>query len=228
MFRTISLNELKRHGKKQFSQTKESRKDNFTLGLPEWQQEIKSTSQIFFDQKRLTNNRYILNKKYLNKHYSQFDFIHSIQKNPFLTSNRRDYHLMKVKSESDLRAEYDEAKKRKRLIQESHIKFGERNPDKKTMYGYNYAEPVSQILRFKYDKIKFKYDIYNKNPITGELIWKNPKKMNPFDYFNANKNKRYVIHRNNSYINTDYKKVYSPITHRYFIGSLRKLPEINN
>ena len=51
--------------------------------------------------------------------------------------------------------------------------------------------------------------------------------MYPFDYFNPHKNKRYVIKRNNSYINNDYTKVYSPITHRYFIGSLRELPKIN-
>ena len=228
MFRTISINAPIKQGKKQFSQSKEIQKTNFSIGRPEWQQKMKSTSQIFYEPKTLINNRYILNKKYLNKHYSQFDFIHSMQKYPFLTSNRRDYHLLKYKSESDLKAEYEEAKKRKRLIQESHLEFGKRDPEKKTMYSYNYAEPVSQILRFNYDKIKFKYDIYNKNPITGELIWKNPKKMNPFDYFNINKNKRYVIHRNNSYINTDYRKVYSPITHRYFIGSVRRLPEIKN
>ena len=228
MFRTISINAPIKQGKKQFSQSKEIQKTNFSIGRPEWQQKMKSTSQIFYEPKTLINNRYILNKKYLNKHYSQFDFIHSMQKYPFLTSNRRDYHLLKYKSESDLKAEYEEAKKRKRLIQESHLEFGKRDPEKKTMYSYNYAEPVSQILRFNYDKIKFKYDIYNKNPITGELIWKNPKKMNPFDYFNINKNKRYVILRNNSYINTDYRKVYSPITHRYFIGSLRRLPEIKN
>ena len=228
MFRTISINAPIKQGKKQFSQSKEIQKTNFSIGRPEWQQKMKSTSQIFYEPKTLINNRYILNKKYLNKHYSQFDFIHSMQKYPFLTSNRRDYHLLKYKSESDLKAEYEEAKKRKRLIQESHLEFGKRDPEKKTMYNYNYAEPVSQILRFNYDKIKFKYDIYNKNPITGELIWKNPKKMNPFDYFNINKNKRYVILRNNSYINTDYRKVYSPITHRYFIGSLRRLPEIKN
>ena len=55
----------------------------------------------------------------------------------------------------DLKAEYDEAKKRKRLIQQSHIEFGNRNPEKKTMYGYNYAEPMTQILRLC--KIPLKY-----------------------------------------------------------------------
>jgi hypothetical protein len=32
------------------------------------------------------------------------------------------------------------------------------------MYGYNYAEPMTQILRFTYDTIKFKYDMYNEKP----------------------------------------------------------------
>ena len=52
--------------------------------------------------------------------------------------------------------------------------------------------------------------------------------MNPFDYFNMHKNKKYVLRRNNSYINNDYTKVYSPITNRYFVGTLRELPKINN
>ena len=228
MFRTISLNDIKKHGKKQFPQTLETNKVNFSIGRPEWQQEIKSSSQIFYDKKRLTNNRYIINKKYLNKFYSQVDLFHSKQEFPFLTSNARDYHEIELKSDMDAKAEHDEAMKRKKFIHESHIKLGDWIPEKKSMYNYNYLAPMSQKLRFDYDKIKFKYNIYNTNPITGELVWKNPKGMYPFDYFNIHKNKRYIIKRNNSNINNDYTKVYSPITHRYFIGSLRKLPKIKN
>ena len=226
MFRTISSNDIRKQGKKQYNQSFNAQKVNYSIGRPEWQQDIKSTSQIFFDKKDLRNNRYILNKKYLNKFYSQVDLYHSKQKYPFLTSSARDYHELKINTEA--KAEHEEAKKRKKFIQESHIILGDWEPEKKSMYNYNYVAPLSQKLRFNYDKIKFRYDIYNKNPITGELVWKNPKGMYPFDYFNVNKNKRYIIKRNNSSINTDYSKVYSPITHRYFIGSLRQLPKIKN
>ena len=51
MFRTISLNYIKKHGKKQFPQTLENNKVNFSIGRPEWQQEIKSSSQIFTTKK---------------------------------------------------------------------------------------------------------------------------------------------------------------------------------
>ena len=224
----MSSNDLRRKGKKQFAQSLETQKVNWSLGRPEWQQEIKSTSRIFFDKKSLKDNRYILNNKYLNKFYSQVDLFHSKQKFPFLTSNARDYHKMELKSASDAKAEFEEAKTRKKFIQESHIKLGDSVPDKKTMYGYNYMAPEKQKLRFNYDKVKFRYNIYYSNPITGELIWKNPYKMNPFDYFNMHKNKKYVLRRNNSYINNDYTKVYSPITNRYFVGTLRELPKINN
>ena len=223
----MSSNDLRRKGKKQFAQSLETQKVNWSLGRPEWQQEIKSTSRIFFDKKSLKDNRYILNNKYLNKFYSQVDLFHSKQKFPFLTSNARDYHKIELKKASDAKAEFEEAKRRKKFIQESHIKLGDSETDKKTMYGYNYMAPEKQKLRFNYDKIKFKYNIYYTNPITGELIWKNPNKMNPFDYYNMHKNKKYIIRRNNSEINHDYTKVYSPITHRYFIGTLRELPKIN-
>ena len=223
----MSQRDIKRKGKKQFAQSLETQKVNWSLGRPEWQQEIKSTSQIFYDKKSLKDNRCILNNKYLNKFYSQVDLFHSKQKFPFLTSNARDYHKIELKKASDAKAEFEEAKRRKKFIQESHIKLGDSETDKKTMYGYNYMAPEKQKLRFNYDKIKFKYNIYYTNPITGELIWKNPNKMNPFDYYNMHKNKKYIIRRNNSEINHDYTKVYSPITHRYFIGTLRELPKIN-
>ena len=117
MFRTLSTNSIEKHGKKQFAQSLETQKVNFSIGRPEWQQEIKSTSQIFFDKKRLTDNRYKLDKKYLNKFYSQVDLFHSKQKFPFLTSNVRDYHKMELKSASDAKAEFEEAKRRKKFIQ---------------------------------------------------------------------------------------------------------------
>ena len=49
----MSSNDLRRKGKKQFAQSLETQKVNWSLGRPEWQQEIKSTSRIFFDKKSL-------------------------------------------------------------------------------------------------------------------------------------------------------------------------------
>ena len=93
----MSQRDIKRKGKKQFAQSLETQKVNWSLGRPEWQQEIKSTSQIFYDKKSLKDNRCILNNKYLNKFYSQVDLFHSKQKFPFLTSNARDYHKIELK-----------------------------------------------------------------------------------------------------------------------------------
>ena len=113
MFRTISENGPMKHGKKQFVQSLDAQKVNFKIGRPEWQQEIKTTSQIFYDKKRLTDNRCILKSKYLNRYYSQVDLYHSKQKYPFLTSNARDYHILELKSDTDVKAENEEAKRRK-------------------------------------------------------------------------------------------------------------------
>ena len=51
--------------------------------------------------------------------------------------------------------------------------------------------------------------------------------MNPFVYFNLSKDKHYIANKNVSHLNTDYRKVWDPITNRYFVGTTRR-SEIEN
>ena len=226
MFKTISINPPIRQGKKKINRIIDSQKVNFSFGRPEWQQKIQSTSRIFHDVKRLNDNTMILDKNYLKRNYSQVDIQNYPSDKPFMTSNMRDFKTLNLKSESEIKSEFEFVKKRMKFIRSSHIKLGEYRPEKKSMYNYNYIAPVDQKCRFNYNKINFRYNPYNIDPITQQLIWKNPKRMNGFDYFNKDKDKRYVIKRNDSFINTDYTKVYDPITNRYFPGTLRQLPNI--
>ena len=93
--------------------------------------------------------------------------------------------------------------------------------EKESMNSFNYNAPIHQKLRFDYNKINFRYDPYNVHPITNKLIWKDHTKMYPFDYFNKDKDKHYVTNKNTPFINTEYRKVWDPITNRYFPGSVR-------
>ena len=226
MFKTISINQPIKQGKKKVNKIIDSQKVNFSFGSPEWQQDIQSTSRIFHDVKRLTDNTMILDKKYLKRNYSQVDIQNYPQDKPFMTSNMRDFKTLNLKSESEIKSEFEFIKKKMKFIRSSHINLGEYKPEKKSMYNYNYIAPNNQRCRFNYNKINFRYNPYNIDPITQQFIWKNPKRMNGFDYFNKDKDKRYVIKRNDSFINTDYTKVYDPITNRYFPGTLGKLPSI--
>jgi len=226
MFRTISINPPIKHGKRKVGKIIDSQKVNFSIGRPEWQEEIKSTSQIYYDKKRLTDNKMILNKKYLKRNYSQVDLHNYPQENPFMTSNKRDFKTINIDRNSEIKSELETVKKRMKFIRTSHIHLGEYIPEKESVYSYNYIQPINQKTRFNYNKINFRYNPYNIDPITQKLVWKDPKKMNGFDYFNKDKDKRYVIQKNNSFINNDYTKVYDPISNRYFIGTLRNLPKI--
>lgn len=51
--------------------------------------------------------------------------------------------------------------------------------------------------------------------------------MYPFDYFNLPKDKHYIANKNTSHLNMDYRKVWDPITNRYFVGTTRR-SEIEN
>ena len=46
--------------------------------------------------------------------------------------------------------------------------------------------------------------------------------MFPFDYYNKDKDKHYISNRNGAFINNDYKKVWDPITNRFFPGTIRQ------
>ena len=221
MFRTISENKGRKESIRVYGIPLKSNKHNFDFGRPEWQQKYSTTTGEFHTNKKLTGNREILEQDYLKPNYSGFKLIHFPQKKPFLTSNARDFIKFNLKPEDISKLNEEQLK----FLSESKIKMGEHIPERKSMYGYIYEDPKKQTPRFNYEKIHFKYDPYNVHPITSELIWKDPKRMNPFDYYNKDKDKHYITNRNVSFINTEYRKVWDPITNRFFPGSLRSLSE---
>ena len=221
MFSSISENKKEKPCIKVYNTPLNSNKVNFTFGLPEWQQKYITTTNEFYNQKKLTGNRIILKKDYLIPNYSGFKLIHFPQKSPFLTSNKRDFIEHKRKEEEKSKLNQTQLK----LLRESKIEKGDYKPERKTIYGYLYEAPNKQISRFNYDKISFKYNPYNLQPITQEIILKDPKRMNPFDYYNKDKDKHYVTNKNVPFINTEYKKVWDPITNRYFPGSVRNFSQ---
>lgn len=218
MFSSLSVNPDVGNGKRVCGKPIDSQKVNFSLGRPEWQQKYQSTSSEYHCKKQLTGNRAILTQEYLKPNYSNFELTHSPQKNPFLTSNARDYK--KYNSKSNVFSE-DEKEKIK-FIRNSHIILGEHKPEKESIYGFIYRDPKFQKPRYDYNKINFRYNQYNLDPITQQPIWKDPNKMYPFDYFNRDKDKHFVIKRPGPFINTEYKKVWDPITNRYFYGTLKR------
>ena len=226
MFRTISINKPIKHGKKRIGKIIDSQKVNFSIGRPEWEEDIQSTSQIFYDRKKITDNKFILDKPYLKRNYSQINLKNYPQDNHYMTSNKRDFKKLNTNRNSEIKSELETVKKRMKFIRSSHINLGEYIPEKESAYNHNYNNPINQKTRFNYNKINFRYNPYNIDPITQKLVWKDPQKMNGFDYFNKDKDKRYIIQKNNSFINNDYTKVYDPITNRYFVGTLRNLPKI--
>ena len=221
MFTTISENKGSKESKRVCGIPFKSYKSNFDFGRPEWQQKFTTTNREFHCPKKLMGNREILDKEYLKPYYSGFKLIHFPQKKPFLTSNARDYIFFNLKDEE--KAKLNEEKLL--FLRASKIKMGEYIPENKSMYGYLFEDPKKQIPRFDYEKIHFKYNPYNLHPITQEPIWKDPKRMNPFDYYNKDKDKHYITNRNVPFINTEYRKVWDPLTNRFFPGSLRSLSE---
>ena len=217
MFSSISENKKQKPCIRVYGTPLNSNKVNFTFGLPEWQQKYSTTTNEFYNQKKLTGNRIILQKDYLSPNYSGFKLIHFPQKEPFLTSNKRDFIEYNRKEEEKSKLNINQLK----FLRESKIEKGDYKPERKSMYGYLHEAPEKQISRFNYSKINFKYNPYNLHPITQEMIFKDPKKMNPFDYYNKDKDKHYITNRNIPFINTEYKKVWDPITNRYFPGSVR-------
>ena len=217
MFSSISENKKQKPCIRVYGTPLNSNKVNFTFGLPEWQQKYSTTTNEFYNQKKLTGNRIILQKDYLSPNYSGFKLIHFPQKEPFLTSNKRDFIEYNRKEEEKSKLNINQLK----FLRESKIEKGDYKPERKSMYGYLHEAPEKQISRFNYSKINFKYNPYNLHPITQEMIFKDPNKMNPFDYYNKDKDKHYITNRNVPFINTEYKKVWDPITNRYFPGSVR-------
>lgn len=217
MFASISINPPCPSGKRVVGKPVEGNNTNYTLGRPEWQQKWETKYQEYFTEKDLHNNREILNQPYLKPNYSGFEYVHFPNKEPFLTSNQRDFKPIHM-TEKD-RAVLDE--KTKNFIRNSKIILGTCPPTKETNYMEVMKDPKNQFCKYNYDKIKFKYDQYNLHPITQQPIFKDPENSWGFDCYNRDKDKKYIANRNMSYINTDYRKVWDPITNRFFYGTLQ-------
>lgn len=77
-------------------------------------------------------------------------------------------------------------------------------------------DPQEQHSRFNYNKIKFNYETYNVHPITSELTHKPTHKNWTFDYWNKDKPKNSISNDRPEFINNDLRRVYDPITNRFF------------
>ena len=218
MFASISINPPCPSGKRVVGKPVEGNNTNYSLGRPEWQQKWETKYQEYFTEKDLHNNREILNQPYLKPNYSGFEYVHFPNKEPFLTSNQRDFKPIHM-AEKD-RAVLDE--KTKNFIRNSKIILGTCPPTKETNYMEVMKDPKDQFCKYNYDKIKFKYDQYNLHPITQQPIFKDPDNSWGFDCYNRDKDKKYIANRNMSYINTDYRKVWEPITNRFIYGTLNQ------
>ena len=218
MFASISINPPCPSGKRVVGKPVEGNNTNYSLGRPEWQQKWETKYQEYCTEKDLHNNREILNQPYLKPNYSGFEYVHFPNKEPFLTSNQRDFKPIHM-AEKD-RAVLDE--KTKNFIRNSKIILGTCPPTKETNYMEVMKDPKDQFCKYNYDKIKFKYDQYNLHPITQQPIFKDPDNSWGFDCYNRDKDKKYIANRNMSYINTDYRKVWDPITNRFFYGTLNQ------
>ena len=132
MFSSISENKKQKPCIRVYGTPLNSNKVNFTLGLPEWQQKYSTTTNEFYNQKKLTGNRIILQKDYLSPNYSGFKLIHFPQKEPFLTSNKRDFIEYNRKEEEKSKLNINQLK----FLRESKIEKGDYKPERKSMYGY--------------------------------------------------------------------------------------------
>ncbi len=155
-----------------------------------------------------------MNKPYLKSNYSEIEYVHFPNKEPFLTSNKRDFkpdllnNLNSIVSKS-------EKSKGKELIRASKIVLGEIFHKNNSTYKELHSDPKDQTSKYNYDKIKYKYNPYNIHPITGEPISKTSHNNWSFDYFNKDKFKKYVSNDKPMAFNTNFTKIYDPITNRF-------------
>ena len=143
MFASISQNPPIPHGKRVVGKPVEGNNTQYTLGLPEWQQKWETKYQEHYKEKDLHNNREILDKPYLKPNYSNFEYVHFPNKEPFLTSNRRDFKPIHM-TEKD-RAVLDE--KTRNFIRNSKIILGNSPPTTETVYMNIMKDPKEQISK---------------------------------------------------------------------------------
>ena len=115
------------------------------------------------------------------------------------------------------RAVLDE--KTKNFIRNSKIILGISPPTKETNYLEVMKDPkdhFASITMIKYNSnmINIIYIPSLNSLFLRTLSW-------GFDCYNRDKDRKYIANRNMSYINTDYQKVWDPITNRFFYGTLQ-------
>lgn len=155
-----------------------------------------------------------MNKPYLKSNYSEIEYGHLLNKDPFLTSNNRDFKPDLLKSLNSA-VPNSEKLKGKELIRASKIVLGEIFQKNNSTYTELHSDPKDQRSKYNYDKIKYKYDPYNIHPITGEHISKASHNNWSFDYYNKDKVKSYVSNDKPMALNTNFRKIYDPITNRF-------------
>ena len=187
----------------------------YELGRIDWQQPFITKYRELHTPKNIYGNSLYIDKPYI--HIPNCDQIkfNNGRKKPFLSSYRRDYYPKKLKEKNTLDDETIQ------FIRRSKINMGNYPIVKESISSVSYNDPKQQKPRFNYDKIKFNYDKYNVHPITCEMIFKDPNRMFSFEYWNKDKDKHFIANRNVSFLNEDYRKVYDPITNRFFPGSVR-------
>lgn len=158
--------------------------------------------------KQLKGNRVDINKPYLKPNYSNFEYVHFPNKEPFMTSNKRDFKQYQIAKEENLG-------NNKEFIRASKIVLGEYRDKSNSTYTEIHKDPKDQRSKFNYNKINFNYNPYNVHPITSELVYKPAHNNWGFDYYNKDKQKHYVSNDKPMALNTDFRKVYDPITNRF-------------
>jgi hypothetical protein len=93
--------------------------------------------------------------------------------------------------------------------------LGEYHQKINSTYSELHNDPKDQRSKFNYDKIKYKHEPYNIHPITAEPIYKASHNNWSFDYFNKDKIKNYVSNDKPMALNTNFRKIYDPITNRF-------------
>ena len=160
----------------------------------------------------MNDNRVVLSgKPYLKNNFSNFEHIHFPSKQPFLTSNKRDFKEQELYEQCKSHVK----KNKSSFVNASHIVLGESSVQTSSTYRNIHNNPSDQISRFNYEKIKFKNPEYRIDPLTATEVGVNLHNNWGFEYFKNEKPKRYVSNDKNMMEDRKYNKIFDPITNRY-------------
>lgn len=114
MFKSISTNEEQK-GKRVTILSLNNLKHQQEIGNPNWQQKYQTANSSHYQPySNLKDNRVILDKPYLKPNYSNFEYQHFPEKNPFLSNYQQNFNEVK-----DLKLARNERKSN--LIKNSEI-----------------------------------------------------------------------------------------------------------